>query len=98
MFGAAGAVRGAPGCAAGGAFGGGSAGHPWGSRAGACANRTAVEACVKARDEGRDLAREGGDVLRRAARHCPELGAAMETWKSIRFEFAGVDTLDAAPA
>jgi hypothetical protein len=38
-------------------------GHPWGS-SGAAANRVALEACTQARNEGRDLAREGGDVIR----------------------------------
>jgi ribulose-bisphosphate carboxylase large chain len=75
-------------------FGGGSAGHPWGSRAGACANRTAVEACVKARDEGRDLHLEGAEILRDAAASRPELAAAMETWREIRFDFASVDAPD----
>jgi ribulose-bisphosphate carboxylase large chain len=31
---------------------------------GAAANRVALEACTQARNEGRDLAREGGDVIR----------------------------------
>jgi ribulose-bisphosphate carboxylase large chain len=79
-------------------FGGGSAGHPWGSRAGAHANRVALEACVKARNEGRELAREGADVLEAAARTSPELGAALETWREISFEFDTVDTLDPAIA
>jgi ribulose-bisphosphate carboxylase large chain len=79
-------------------FGGGSAGHPWGSRAGATANRTALEACVKARNEGRELRREGEDVLRRAALHCPELGLAMRTWQQVRFDYDTVDALDPAPA
>merc|ERR1712087_875761 len=45
-------------------FGGGTLGHPWGNAPGACANRVALEACVQARNEGRDLAREGGDIIR----------------------------------
>jgi ribulose-bisphosphate carboxylase large chain len=77
-------------------FGGGTLGHPWGNAAGAAANRVALEACVAARNEGRELEREGGDVLRAAARHSPELAAAMETWKEIRFEFDTVDKLDVA--
>src|SRR5215472_7653704 len=76
-------------------FGGGSAGHPQGSRAGATANRVALEACVLARNEGRDLAAEGPDILRQAARHSAELAAALETWREIRFEFEAVDIPDA---
>ena len=30
------------------------------------------------------------------AKHSPELKAAMETWKEIRFEFEAVDKLDVA--
>jgi ribulose-bisphosphate carboxylase large chain len=75
-------------------FGGGSAGHPGGSRDGAHANRVALEACVQARNEGRDLATEGVEILERAARHSPELAAALETWREVRFDFATVDTLD----
>jgi ribulose-bisphosphate carboxylase large chain len=77
-------------------FGGGSAGHPQGSRAGATANRVALEACVQARNEGRDLAVEGEDILVQAARTSPELKAALETWREIRFDFDTVDTLDEA--
>jgi ribulose-bisphosphate carboxylase large chain len=75
-------------------FGGGSAGHPWGSRAGATANRVALEACVQARNEGRELAFEGREVLTRAAARSPELGAALDTWREVTFDFATVDTLD----
>ena len=52
-------------------FGGGTLGHPWGNAAGAAANRVALEACVQARNEGRQLEREGGDVLRSAAKEQP---------------------------
>lgn len=76
-------------------FGGGTQGHPGGNAAGAAANRVALEACVKARNEGRDLEREGGDILRDAARHSKELATALETWKEIKFEFDTVDKLDA---
>jgi hypothetical protein len=48
-------------------FGGGTLGHPWGNAPGATANRVALEACVQARNEGRNLAREGGDIIREAA-------------------------------
>jgi len=77
-------------------FGGGSAGHPAGSRAGAAANRVAVEACVQARNEGQDLRTEGPEILKRAASHSPELAAALETWREIRFDFEAVDTPDQA--
>lgn len=75
-------------------FGGGTQGHPWGNRAGAVANRVALEAVVQARNEGQDILREGTEILLEAAKGCPELQAALETWKEIKFEFAGVDTLD----
>ena len=77
-------------------FGGGTLGHPWGNAAGAAANRVALEACVQARNEGRNLEREGGDILRVAAKHSPPLAAAMEIWKEIKFEFDTVDKLDVA--
>ncbi len=75
-------------------FGGGTIGHPWGNAAGACANRVALECCVEARNQGRELEKEGGDILRAAAKHSPELAAAMETWKEIKFEYDTVDKLD----
>ena len=78
-------------------FGGGSAGHPQGSRAGATANRVALEACVQARNEGRDLAGEGAQILKEAAGRSPELAAALETWREIRFDFQAVDTPDVMP-
>ena len=79
-------------------FGGGSAGHPQGSRAGATANRVALEACVQARNEGRDLTAEGTQVLKQAAARSPELAAALDTWREIRFDFDTVDTPDVMPA
>jgi len=79
-------------------FGGGTAGHPWGNAAGAAANRVALEACVQARNEGRELEREGGDILREAAKSSKELAIAMETWKEIKFEFETVDKLANADA
>jgi ribulose-bisphosphate carboxylase large chain len=75
-------------------FGGGTLGHPWGNAAGACANRVALEACVQARNEGRDVEKEGKEILVNAAKSCPELKVAMETWKEIKFEFDVVDKLD----
>ena len=74
-------------------FGGGTLGHPWGNAPGASANRVALEACTQARNEGRDLAREGGDVIRAACKWSPELAAACEEWIEIKFEFDTVDTL-----
>eukprot|EP00850_Spirogloea_muscicola_P024240 SM000511S17828 [mRNA] locus=s511:1799:4905:- [translate_table: standard] len=74
-------------------FGGGTLGHPWGNAPGAAANRVALEACVQARNEGRDLATEGNVVIREAAKWSPELAAACEVWKEIKFEFATIDTL-----
>jgi ribulose-bisphosphate carboxylase large chain len=79
-------------------FGGGTLGHPWGNAAGACANRVALEACVEARNQGRDLEKEGTRILAAAANASPELKAAMETWKEIRFDFDVVDKLDPAKA
>jgi len=57
-------------------FGGGTIGHPLGIAAGATANRVALEAMVKGRNEGRDIATEGPDILRAAARHSRELDLA----------------------
>ncbi len=74
-------------------FGGGTVGHPWGNAPGATANRVALEACVQARNEGRNLAREGNEVIREAAKWSPELAAACELWKEIKFEFEAVDTV-----
>ena len=74
-------------------FGGGTLGHPWGNAPGAVANRVSLEACVQARNEGRDLAREGNEIIREASKWSPELAAACEVWKSIKFEFAAMDTL-----
>ncbi|KAL5065354.1 hypothetical protein RYX36_027091 [Vicia faba] len=58
-----------------------------------CANRVALEACVQARNEGRDLAREGNAIIREACKWSPELAAACEVWKEIKFEFPAMDTL-----
>jgi ribulose-bisphosphate carboxylase large chain len=77
-------------------FGGGTIGHPMGIGAGARANRVAVEAMIQARNEGRDYFQEGPDILARAARGCPELGAALEVWKDVTFEFESTDTPDVA--
>eukprot|EP01018_Ginkgo_biloba_P024374 Gb_37464 [translate_table: standard] len=79
-------------------FGGGTLGHPWGNAPGAVANRVALEACVQARNEGRDLAREGNEVIREASKWSPELAAACEVWKEIKFEFDTVDVFNRAGA
>ncbi|KAG6540538.1 hypothetical protein Mapa_018051 [Marchantia paleacea] len=74
-------------------FGGGTLGHPWGNAPGAVANRVSLEACVQARNEGRDLARQGNEIIREASKWSPELAAACEIWKEIKFEFDIIDTL-----
>ncbi|PPS11045.1 hypothetical protein GOBAR_AA09596 [Gossypium barbadense] len=56
--------------------------------------RQALEACVQARNEGRDLARGGNEIIREASKWSPELAAACEVWKAIKFEFDIVDKLD----
>ena len=75
-------------------FGGGTIGHPMGIRAGATANRVAVEAMIQARNEGREYFQEGPDILRRAAKGCPELNAALDVWKDVTFEYESTDTPD----
>ncbi|CAN1353460.1 Ribulose bisphosphate carboxylase large chain (Fragment) [Linum perenne] len=44
-------------------------------------------------DSGRDLAREGNEIIREASKWSPELAAACEVWKEIKFEYDAVDTL-----
>src|SRR5437763_5914 len=75
-------------------FGGGTIGHPMGIAAGATANRVATEAMIKARNEGRDVAREGEDILRDAAKHCQPLQVALDTWGEITFNYESTDTPD----
>jgi ribulose-bisphosphate carboxylase large chain len=75
-------------------FGGGTIGHPMGVAAGATANRVAVEAVVKARNEGRQLLEEGPDILKAAAKHSPELQAALDTWGTIHFDYQTMDAPD----
>ena len=77
-------------------FGGGTIGHPAGIQAGAVANRVALEAMVKARNEGRDIAREGPQILERAAQFCLPLKQALDTWKDVSFNYASTDTSDYA--
>ncbi|MCJ7993694.1 form I ribulose bisphosphate carboxylase large subunit [Rhizobium cremeum] len=79
-------------------FGGGTIGHPMGIQAGATANRVALEAMVLARNEGRDIANEGPEILRAAARWCKPLEAALETWGNISFNYTPTDTSDFVPS
>ncbi len=78
-------------------FGGGTIGHPMGIAAGAEANRVAVEAMVKARNKGKDYFAEGEDIMRAAAKKCPALLAALDTWGSVTFDYESTDTADVAP-
>ena len=75
-------------------FGGGTIGHPLGIAAGATANRVALEAMVKARNEGRDIATEGPDILRAAAKRSRELDMALSTWGDVTFTYDSTDTPD----
>jgi ribulose-bisphosphate carboxylase large chain len=75
-------------------FGGGTIGHPMGISAGATANRVAVEAMIQARNEGRDYFKEGPDILKKAAKHSPELSSALDVWGDISFEFESTDVPD----
>jgi ribulose-bisphosphate carboxylase large chain len=78
-------------------FGGGTIGHPQGIQAGATANRVALEAMVLARNEGRDIANEGLDILKNAAKWCTPLKAALDTWGEITFNYTSTDTSDFVP-
>lgn len=78
-------------------FGGGTIGHPMGIQAGATANRVALEAMVLARNEGVDIASEGPEILRRAAKWCKPLEAALDVWGNITFNYTSTDTSDFVP-
>ena len=78
-------------------FGGGTIGHPMGIQAGATANRVALEAMVLARNEGRDIANDGPEILRAAAKWCKPLEAALETWGNITFNYTPTDSSDFVP-
>ncbi|MDT8855569.1 form I ribulose bisphosphate carboxylase large subunit [Paracoccaceae bacterium Fryx2] len=78
-------------------FGGGTIGHPMGIQAGAQANRVALEAMVFARNEGRNIAVEGPEILRSAAKWCKPLEAALDVWGSITFNYTSTDTSDFTP-
>src|SRR3954470_9257556 len=75
-------------------FGGGTIGHPMGVAAGATANRVAVEAMIKARNEAGDYSPEGPDILEKAAKGCPELQVALDTWGDVSFNYESTDTPD----
>ncbi|ASY66866.1 Ribulose bisphosphate carboxylase large chain (plasmid) [Sinorhizobium sojae CCBAU 05684] len=79
-------------------FGGGTIGHPMGIQAGATANRVALEAMVLARNEGRDIAHEGPEILRAAAKWCKPLEAALDTWGNISFNYTPTDSSDFVPS
>ncbi|MDW9446539.1 ribulose-bisphosphate carboxylase large subunit [Sinorhizobium meliloti] len=79
-------------------FGGGTIGHPMGIQAGATANRVALEAMVLARNEGRDIAHEGPEILRAAAKWCKPLEAALDIWGNISFNYTPTDTSDFVPS
>ncbi|KFI26280.1 ribulose 1,5-bisphosphate carboxylase [Haematobacter missouriensis] len=78
-------------------FGGGTIGHPMGIQAGATANRVALEAMIQARNEGVDIKTEGPEVLRKAAKWCKPLEAALDTWGNISFNYTSTDTSDFVP-
>ncbi|MQW88844.1 form I ribulose bisphosphate carboxylase large subunit [Sinorhizobium saheli] len=78
-------------------FGGGTIGHPMGIQAGATANRVALETMVLARNEGRDIANDGPEILRAAAKWCKPLEAALETWGNITFNYTPTDSSDFVP-
>ncbi|CAA7409107.1 unnamed protein product [Spirodela intermedia] len=61
---------------------------------GILANCVTLKACVQAHNEGCDLAREGNEIICEACKWSPELVAACEVWKEIKFEFKSVDKLD----
>ena len=78
-------------------FGGGTIGHPLGIAAGAEANRVALEVIIKARNEGRDFAKEGPDLLRKAAAWNRPLEVALATWGDVTFDYASTDAPDSVP-
>jgi ribulose-bisphosphate carboxylase large chain len=49
---------------------------------------------IKARNEGRDFVAEGPDILTNAAKSCPELQVALDTWGDISFNYESTDTPD----
>jgi len=67
-------------------FGGGTIGHPMGIAAGATAKPRGGRGDDQRPATRQGLLRGGPDILRDAARGCPELDAALEIWKDITFE------------
>ncbi len=53
---------------------------------------------VLARNEGRDIAHEGPEILRAAAKWCKPLEAALDTWGNISFNYTPTDTSDFVPS
>ena len=58
---------------------------------------TVVEAMIQARNEGRDYVNEGPDILRKGARWCAPLRAALDVWGDISFNYESTDTPDVLP-
>jgi ribulose-bisphosphate carboxylase large chain len=52
---------------------------------------------VLARNEGRDIANEGPEILREAAKWCKPLAQALDTWGNITFNYTSTDTPDFVP-
>jgi ribulose-bisphosphate carboxylase large chain len=52
-----------------------------------------LEANVQACNEGCDLAHQGNDIICGAAKWSPELAAACEVSKEIKFEFDTINTI-----
>jgi ribulose-bisphosphate carboxylase large chain len=77
-------------------FGGGTIGHPDGIQAGATANRVAMESFLLETllSGTNDLRSEEPTLLASAADHCGPLAAAINTWGSVKFEYASTDTPD----
>ena len=65
-----------------------------GIQAGAIANRVGLEAMIKARNEAKDIANEGPQILKDAAKWCKPLEVALETWKDVSFNYTSTDTPD----
>ena len=68
-----------------------------GIQAGATANRVALEAMILARNEGKDIWNEGPEILKKAAKSCKPLEAALTTWKDVTFNYESTDTADFVP-
>ncbi|KAB2022341.1 hypothetical protein ES319_D07G202900v1, partial [Gossypium barbadense] len=64
-------------------------GHYLNATAGTCEEMIKRAMCVRELGVpiGRDLACEGNEIIREASKWSPELAAACEVWKAIKFEF-----------